>query len=166
MEIEYMRPESMVRISREEQDRQECLFSEYQIKLKNGTITKEEYQQLFYIIHNCVVSQLKRRIGNLTKQSCIRSKYSNEEVEGMALDGTLSLIKNIKKKRYVRYIIKTADYIACYALYNPKKKMEDKIYKRCVDYEKIENYLTEVEYLDLNEKGEIRRRKISKELLK
>lgn len=164
--IEYMLPEGMYRISREEQDRQECLFSQYQIKLKSGTITPEEYKKLFFIVHNCIVSQLKRRIGNLTKNSCIRSKYTSEEVEEMAIDGTLSLIKNMKKKRYVRYIIKTADYIACYALYNERKKMEDKVFKRCVDFGKIENYVTEVEYLDLNENGEVRRRRISKELIK
>lgn len=155
--IEYLFPSSHKIIEREEQDRQEILFSQYQIKLKNGTLKKSESDDLFAIIHNCILSQLKRRVGGLSsKQGVAKKMYEGYDLEEMALDGTIRLLEAMKKGRYVRYIIKTADYEAMFQMYEPKKKFENKLFRSRIDIDRYNSIIAEVNELEEAPNGEIK----------
>lgn len=154
--VEWLHPKEQCSVSRAEQDRQEMLFSLYQEKLKKGLITKSEYEELFYIIHNCVVSQLKKRISRMKENGLLKQEYTEEEIEDMALDATCSLLRNIKKTRVVRYIIKTSDYLAMYQIYNERKKFSDKVNKKALSLELIEKYFPAQDVLDIDDEGNVK----------
>ena len=157
-EVEYLFPDEDYYVSREEQDHQEAMFQFYQTKLHNGTIKKSERDILFTIIHNCTMSQIKRRIGNLKKKYGIGvNYYTAEMIEEMSLDGTLRLMKSmVVRKRYVRYIIKTADYLALYEMYNAKKKFSDLVFCKGMSLESYKAFAAEVDDIDIDENGNVK----------
>ncbi len=155
--VMYQSQDIHYKVSREEQDIQEAKFSEYQEKLHNGTITKEESNALFAIIHNCILSQLRKRLSS-PNYTGIPIKDC-ETVEETAIDGTLYLLKSMtERKRYVRYIIKTSGYIALYLLHNKKRKETDKMFKSSLSLEYVLETKSDLIIKDIEYKRKVRRK--------
>lgn len=75
----------------------------------------------------------------------------------MSLDGTLRLMKSmVVRKRYVRYIIKTADYLALYEMYNAKKKFSDLVFCKGMSLESYRAFVAEVDDVDIDENGNVK----------
>lgn len=155
--IKYLYPSDNVRVSREEQDRQEVMFQLLQSQLHKGTITEEGFENLFNIIHNCTLSQLKKRSKGLSKKGAFNGLIDSmeERLENFALDGTISLIESMKKGRYVRYIIKTSDYLALYSLHNARQKFNDLLEKSSMDINFFLKKIEEESEIEFSESGEM-----------
>lgn len=155
--VEWQSPDENIKISRAEQDRQEQIFQCYQEKVFNDTITKQEWEELFYIIHNCVLAQIRRRIkGIKRKQGVSKTYYDSEIIEGMCLDATTRMLRRLKRKKSpVKYIIKSADYLALYEMHAPNKKFNDKIFRRGVSLDKYDNTVMGVDKIEIDDKGDI-----------
>lgn len=156
--VKYLFPSDHSVLSIAEQDRQEAMFAMLQTQLRMGTISKDGYDNLFTIIHNCALSQLKKRFKGITKRGGMNgiSESLEERLENFALDQTCSLLDSMKKGRYVKYIIKTSDYLAMYAIHNAKQKFRDMLDKSSMDIDVFMNYLEENYEFDLSDDGEIK----------
>lgn len=149
--VQYQYPDDEVVLSREEQDRQEALFQTFQSKLQSKTITQDERDYLFTIIHNCSLSQLKRRKKLLLAKGLKFRNYDSSQLESMAVDCTLRLLDAMEHRgRFVRYIIKTADFLALYELHNKQKVFDDTVDYTSIAFDDKLNALEYIEELDLD----------------
>lgn len=154
--VRYQYPDENTVLSRQEQDRQEAIFQKLQAKLKNKTINQEERDYLFAIIHNCSLSQLKRRKKLLLAKGLKFRNYNSEQLESMAIDCTIRLLNAMENRgRFVRYIIKTADFLALYELHNKQKIFNDNVDFTSVSLDEHLNQLEAIEELDLDTLDEL-----------
>lgn len=156
--VEYQfADKDVVPLTRKEQDYQEDYFAYLQDKLHSKTINGDEHDDLFTIIHNCTLSQLKKRKKGLIAKGLKFRNYTAQQLEDMALDGTCRLLKSMEKRgRYVRYIIKTSDYLALYELHNARKIFNDLVDYSSVGFDDYLNKIESVEEIEINDYGEVR----------